>query len=357
MPNNDEPRSKKTVFVLILALSLLLLAEIGSRTIWVLLYDVPFFQPETIPLHRYYPQLYSNVSQEPIKKGDGFFDILLLGGSVLAQGKIKKLLLEKCASRTGKRVRVHNLAFCAHTSWDSLYKYQHLSDKNFDLILVYHGINDARTNNCPPEFFKSDYSHYSWYSEIKLFERHKEIGILTLPCSLDYLRYSLEKQLGLTRYLPRHNPIRKWTEYGKDVKTYLPFKHNLTQIVRIAQQKKENLILMSFASYLPKGYTYRKFIRKAIDYGFKGNPSCPAELWGKPKFVAKAISKHNTAIKETVTHFNFVRFVDQKKLIPRSGLYFKDICHLTPRGCRKFVDNLLPVIVKLAGNRDLRAKR
>ena len=34
-------------------------------------------------------------------------------------------------------------------------------------------------------------------------------------------------------------------------------------------------------------------------------------------------------------------FVDQKQLMPVGREYFEDVCHFTPRGCSRFVQNML----------------
>src|SRR5258707_744797 len=55
----------------------------------------------------------------------------------------------------------------AGSSRDSLIKYLQLGDDQFELVIVYDGINDVRMNCCPREQFRDDYSHCSWYYEIQ----------------------------------------------------------------------------------------------------------------------------------------------------------------------------------------------
>jgi hypothetical protein len=75
---------------------------------------------------------------------------------------IERLLDEKLNYRASRTACIHNASHPAHTSLDSLYKYRELQDKSFDLVIIYHGINKTRANNCPPHVFQADYSHYAW---------------------------------------------------------------------------------------------------------------------------------------------------------------------------------------------------
>ena len=133
-----------------------------SRGYWSLRKDAPFFSPTR---YFYYPEL-RDIERIKIDNNDKCFDILLLGGSVLNRnwGNISHLFLEKVTYAKKQKIRVHNLSEPGHTSRDSYFKYRNLFDKKFDLVLIYHGINDLRLNNCPPHIYKADYSHYSWYT-------------------------------------------------------------------------------------------------------------------------------------------------------------------------------------------------
>jgi hypothetical protein len=70
-------------------------------------------------------------------------------------------------------VRVHLAAAGAQTSRDSYLKYRWLSSKRFDLVVLYDGINEACANNCPPNVFRADYSHYAWYRFLNDFDRSR----------------------------------------------------------------------------------------------------------------------------------------------------------------------------------------
>ena len=102
-----------------------------------------------------YPALYQ-IKQNYTDEG---VNILLLGGSVLY--KNANILQELGYSHS---FNFYNAAFIAHTTRDSLHKYQYLDREKlkFDYVIFYHGINDVRLNNIPKQFYKENYSHYHY---------------------------------------------------------------------------------------------------------------------------------------------------------------------------------------------------
>ena len=331
---------KKVVHFSIYLVYFLLLLEVCSRGLWAVRYGVPFFESEKI-IYAFYPEL-REVEQEEIRREDGYFDILLLGGSVLNDrfGSVRQILLEKLTLKTIEEVRVHNLAVPAHTSLDSYYKYRRLLDKNFDLVLFYHGINEVRANNSPRSLFKKDYSHFTWYERINELEKHREISLIAFPYTLKFLLLVAMHRIGLSEHTPV-KPTEEWAQYGDVIKTAASFEENLTSILRIADRKKEGVLLMTFAYYIPGDYSLIKFNNKALDYG---KHSKPIEIWGKPANVAAGITTHNEIIKDVARRYNHVSFIDQNMLIPKSGQYFDDIAHFTCEGSESFVDNVLEAI-------------
>ena len=62
------------------------------------------------------------------------------------------------------------------------HEHGHFTDKRWDLVLVYHGINDVVLNNCPPGAFRADYSiAYRRYGMQYDLKRHPEVGYFALP--------------------------------------------------------------------------------------------------------------------------------------------------------------------------------
>ena len=338
----SEITPKKTVFYSIcMVIAVLLLAEIASRVFLAIRMDAPFFMPGRI-IYNYYPELKA-VKESVIDKEDGYFDILFLDGSALNNrwGNIEELLLDELESRTNRKVRIYNLSMPAHTSLDSYYKYKYLDDKQFDLVLFYHGINELRINNCPPSLFRSDYSHYCWYEDVNILEAHKEINFTTLPYALHYLAIKIRQRY---THLPMSDePIAEWLRYGCEIKSASCFRKNLTGILETALKKRETVLLMTYAFFVPEDYSLEKFQNKSLDYvGYKN----PIEIWGEPDNVVKGINVHNEIIRDISGRYKNVIFVDQDGLIPKDGSYFDDICHFSEKGCKRFVGNISGLIVE-----------
>ncbi len=334
-------RSKQIAFCCVYALFLLVIVELGSRAFWKAR-GVPFWAAPRNIYRSFYPMI-SSVEREAhryAENGEDCFEVLMLGGSALhpKYGDIEHVLREKLIRTRGECVRVYNLSAAGHTSLDSYYKYKHLARMHFDLVIVYHGINEVRANNCPPSVFREDYSHLSWYRLINDFERKAESRWFAFPYTVKFVVLKVADRLGWSSTLPTHKPDPESVEYGCDVKTKLPFRHNIEGILDLAARRSEPVLLMSFAFYLPEDYTEERFGAGELDYTVH---TFPVELWGKPECVAAGVSAHNEVVAELAMSSDNVIHVDQDKLIPKDAQHFNDICHLTHEGCERFADNII----------------
>lgn len=320
-----------------------MLLEGASRLYWRIAADVPFFRQKDI-IYWFYPELKS-VAAERIDKEDGYYDILILGGSVLskAHSMMGELMQKHLQLISHKKVRVHNLAAPAHTVQDSYSKYAHLHDKMFDMVVFYHGINDARANNCPASFFKDDYSHFLWYDCINAYERHTELNLCVLPFTMHYGWALIGNKAGFKKYLMMEKPKEAWLAFGREVKSAGVFRKNLTKIAELSRKKKEALLLMTFVYYIPDDYSRQKYIQDALDY----RPSthlAPVELWGEPAHVRLAIEAHNQVVREAALTYPDAFFIEQDRLFPKEGKYFLDVCHLSPEGEQLFVTTVVQAL-------------
>ncbi len=321
---------------------LLLVLEASSRLFWKVRHGTPLLDPEQI-VDSFYPEL-RFAAGGPVRRGDDELNVLVLGGSVLNNhyGNVGLLLEERLTRRLRRRVRIHNLARRSHTSLDSFYKYLHLAGQEFDLVLVYHGINETRANNVPPELYRDDYSHFSWYAAVNSFHAHWETPWLVFPFTLDHALRSGRESWGLSSYVSRGKPRDEWLTYGAEVKTAKSFAENLTAILELARRRGDPVLLMTFAYYLAPGYSEEAFRRVALDYSLH---AYPVELWGRPPDVVRALETHNAIVRRlAATAKSGVLFVDQDALLPKDGEHWNDVCHLTGRGCQRFVDYLMDVV-------------
>ncbi len=355
----DKPRRslKRRVFrKLLFLLYLLILLEIGSRAYWAIKRDISFFAGQAGWYHTFYPELRdSGVREADLRPGDGHFDVLLLGGSAIDRfghfhtDKIRREL----GQLTGQPVRVWNLGRPAASTRDSLFKYDKMvSDKHFDLVVVYHGINEIRMNSCPPEMFRDDYTHSGWYAKLEAMESKKAwLPYFTLPYTVQYTWINIGQSDDVGAYLPRRQPTEQWQAYGSDVKTVKPFHDNLAELIRLTGERNQPLVLATFAWYVPEDYTLEAFRERKLDYAPDpaDDPSA-TELWGTVPNVKKGLAEHNRVIRELAEDRpGHVVFADASDRIPDEGAHFYDVCHLSEAG----MDALLEAIVQaLAGQQD-----
>ncbi|MFH1799903.1 MAG: hypothetical protein ABH891_03500 [Candidatus Omnitrophota bacterium] len=335
------------IFLSILCtLCLLVLCEVCLRLVLVAKYKIPFFSPTLI--NRIYPGL-EETNALQLTENDGYFDILLLGGSVLSNqfGSIEKELYKQLGN--SPKIRIHNLAQPAHSSLDSKIKYDLLRGKHFDFVIFYHGINGLRANNCPPSVFKPDYSHYAWYQDVYRILRHKEMKYTVIPFFIDLAAANIRRKIGLEKMVPPHLPNEEWAEkYGQDIRTEQSFKKNVLDIVRRAESTGDPILLMTFAFYVPEDYSLEKFKARQLDYD---QFVSPIEIWGRPENVKKGLEVHNRVIQDVAHDFRSGKlkyqkfyYLDMNSFMPESKENFNDVCHLTEEGCKRFVSYILPMI-------------
>jgi hypothetical protein len=253
---------------------------VTARTFWRLRHGVPFGNPGRI-LYAYYPEL-RRIDKERPTRSDEFYDILLLGASTLHKnwGEVEQNLLEQLAYKGHRNVRIFNLAMRAHTSRDSWLKYAALGEARFELVVFYDGINEARANNAPPDIFREDYAHYAWYKIVNTLAPYHGTASFALPYTLRYLAICMQYALTKDRYVPIHSPRKDWVQYGRDPRSAVSFKHNLGAILDLASRRGDRVLLMTFATYIPKDYSLEGFKAKRLDYGLH---LAPLELWGTPR--------------------------------------------------------------------------
>lgn len=288
----------------------------------------------------FYPELRASELHELSReRDDGIFDVLLLGGSVLEPtwGEVEAELRSRLERECDGKYRLINLARSGHTSRDSLLKYGHLEDARFDLVINYDGINDVRMNNCPRENFRDDYSHCAWY---RSFEKRLAAGSISLPQAVLQEIETLGESIG-------RGPPTNDTEagFGCDVKTPGPFRKNLEAILETAAKRGDIVLLQTFAFHLPDSYTRERFERGELDFTLRADGrSCAAEMWSKPECIGPVVDAQNAEVRSLVAEHDDVLFVDQAKLMQTTGENFVDVCHLTPAGSRRLIENLWPAV-------------
>ncbi|MFM8288644.1 MAG: hypothetical protein ACKOGA_18280, partial [Planctomycetaceae bacterium] len=119
---------------------------------------------------------------------------------------------------------------------------------------------------------------------------------------------------------------------------------NLGELCDLARARGDRLLLQSYAWHIPAGYTAERFASVELDYHTPAPGACGVEMWGRPELVAMAMRLQNAAVAELAAGRPEVLWVDQDAQLPHDRDHFIDPCHLTPRGCERFVQNLWPVV-------------
>lgn len=335
----------------LLILYVVVLLEIGSRVYWAIKHDMPLLAGVNDWYDRFYEEMVtSGVREAELTADDGKFDIACLGGSALDRicRSTGEQMKRRFKAATGREVRVFNLSGPALSSYDSLNKYSKLlADKKFDLVVFYHAINETRMNNCPRRIFRDDYSHGVWYRKLQVMERQKVlIPWFTLPYTIRYSFLTLLGSKKLNCFVPRHRPNTSWIAEGGDIKTTRPFRSNLRGLIETAGRRGTPVLVMTFAWYVPEGYTLAGFEAKQLDYD---KHVSPIEIWGKPEHVVRGIRAHNGVIRELAGGYDNVIFLDAERAIPKSGEYFNDICHLSEKGKALLVSLFVPKVTAFLG--------
>jgi lysophospholipase L1-like esterase len=336
---------KNTVFSLLVGTFVLAALELSSRGYWALVRERGLFDRDLL-LHAFYPELAPLAEGAPARHDDERFDVLVLDASTLdrAWGSFSRRFDEALRAR-GRPFRVYSLAVPGHTSRDSLLKYRLTDRHRFDLVLVYHGINDLRADDVPPERFRADYSHMDWYREVEPVVTHRALArAFTLPFTARRAWLVFSRQLGLRESIGLERIHVEWAQHGAAHRSVASLRANLAAILAIARERGDAVALTSFAWYVPPDYSREAFDARELDYAYHGQ-SVPLEVWGLAENVASGLAAQNEAIAALAAEHPDVRFVDVAAAIPREGRYFNDVCHLSREGMERLVAAVMQAAV------------
>jgi hypothetical protein len=319
-------------------------AEATARAFWYFRSGISPREPASI-LRAFYPEL-RRLDGKDLSHTNEYYDVLFLGASTLHKdwGLMEPMLLEQLAINGQHNVRIVNLATPAHSSRDSLHKYTAAGAARFELVVVYDGFNEIRTNNVPPETFREDYSHNYWYQVVNTMAPYHGTTSFALPYTVAYLSTWLQHRMAPERYLPSRSLRDDWITYGREPRSTGSLEQNLRLILDLAALRGDRVMLMTFASYFPENYTAEAFAAKQLDYLLH---LYPIEMWGDPTHVANTIAAHNDAIRRLAMERSDLLFVDQAALMAGAPHYYNDVCHYTAAGAAAFVDNILPVLLSV----------
>jgi len=257
------------------------------------------------------------------EKAPGSIRILTLGGSAFFNRNMTNRLKSKLSNICDKKVEILGAALRAHSTMSSILKYKLLSKYNFDIVLIYHGINDLWMNHVSAKDFKEDYSHFDpWYKR-NLCLNHSII------CRVIYNKLIYRK------------PAKEVRKTFIDVPGEKVFGENLTDLINAIESHGSVPILMTFAWSIPTDYSRELFESNSLGYNNPTNyDRWPVELWGPVPYVSEGLKTYNRIIRELARKYNLF-LIDQEKLMGKDLYYFGDVCHMSEPGTEKFIDNIV----------------
>lgn len=276
----------------------------------------------------YYPEL-RNTGALTDSDDEKYFDVLFLGGSVLQQVARKTDPADfGDIAPVGMPVRIYDLSKSAHTTRDSLLKFRQLQHRSFDLIVVYHGINDVRMNCCKKDMFKADYTHCEWYRSMVRRVAEKRISLTDIVSDT------------ASQFIDLGEPPRELLAEGRELKTGPAFRANLSELVNLARSATgTTVVLGTFGLCLPTDYTSDKF--KSGDMGYAdGDYQMHVESWAEPDVVRAGVSMHNKAVRDIANQTGAV-LMDANLGLGDDLSLFCDPCHLSGAGIARLEHLLL----------------
>ncbi|MCF2500839.1 hypothetical protein [Dyadobacter chenhuakuii] len=328
------------LFSLIFFVILFVATEIILR-IALVCYGYPFLKPGDYLYTGFYPTLKEMIGKD-IRSDDEVQDILILGGSVIStpwsnmEMRLDTILQKKYGK--SKKFAFYNTAAAGHTSLDNIIKYKLLADKRFDLVIYYEAINENRANCIPDKDFRADYAHIKWYSDIYLLQAHPEINFTVIPYVCALVIRGVRDKVTRKVYVSQDMVDPGFAKFGSNIKTALPYRENLTNMINISNERGDALLLMKYASYFPEGVKLTGE-QKDMDHFAGCHYASPVTIWGQADNVKKGIQSHNQILTDLAKRKG-THFFDMAANMPQDGRFFCDVCHVSELGAQNFASKL-----------------
>jgi len=260
-------------------------------------------------------------------KPEGTLRVLTLGGSVLFNEHMSERLKAAIQPVVGREVELAGGALRNHTSASSLIKYKYyFSSYDFDVVLIYEGINDLWMNHYDRNDFNADYSH-----DLPHYRR----DVILDNCLSCRIIYNI-----------LNSDPRKRVPQGSGYLAEESFEKNLRELIALIRQQGAKPVLMTFASYIPPDYSDEKFEQRTAGYSADIDSEgdyWPIAIWGAPDYVQEGLRRHNAITRKLATELQ-VDLIDQEAMFDAEPdlkpLRFGDICHFSNVGVDFFVDNV-----------------
>lgn len=332
-------KNKKLFFVLY-GVFLLLLFELSLRAFFFFYYPTrtSFFASTKIIFTQFaYPDVASALKDPPTAENFnvGFFSLSVMNDERRLTERIKREFDDVAR----KKMKIYQFATPAQSTLDSYYKYRLLADMPLDLAVYYHGINDIRSNYVPPNLWKEDYGHYSWYAQRNFFFENETLFQLPsiIPFGMAFISAQLKTRLQPEQYVSVENLTDSALQYGKKFKSAEVFEKNTRHFIELAQQRNQPIVLVTFVHFHPEKSPFHPVIPKKMER---------TRLWGDPVDVERGLEIHNEVLRSLARQYN-VPLIDLAREFPDEQSKFEDICHMTYEGADFFAAAFMKKLIKL----------
>lgn len=317
----------------------LVLLELGARAVLRFGAGISLVRPDTA-LVSYYARLGPLLARE-VRNDDDRIDVLLLGGSVLDErwSAIPHALAERLEQATGRPVRIHGAAASAQTTRDSAVLFEALAGQDYDVVLLYHGINDVRAGAVSNDRFRPTYAHVRRYRDLDTLLAWQDGVPAALPYALARTWDGLGDLFG-REFADGERPRPDDAELAADRKTVAPFRANVEQVLDAARSRGIPVVLPTFAIWTPPDYSEAAFDARELAYG---RHRIPTEAWGAPEVVPDVVDAHVEVVRE-LAQTDGARLVEVAGAISGDATHFDDICHLTVAGAVRFAELVTPAL-------------
>jgi len=279
----------------------------------------------------------------PKIKPKGEFRIVCVGGSTTYTSRVEdsalsypSLLEEELHAQGKTQVRVINAGVEGWASYETLINFQlRLLDLNPDLVIVYHGVNDAVARLVyPPRFYKPDNSGYTqatsgWSQPVSLWDRSVVLRIIRnrlgfsrgqltmlnafggLAPSGMYWYFAEEMTQGVYPLgVFEEHPVSEMFDENRPA----PFRRNIGNVIATARSNRVDVVLATFA------------VDRVNAYGPRF-----ASL-NHPEFV-RGIDDNNAILKQIASR-DEVPLYDFAAEFPLDRSLFSDPVHVSAEGSR-----------------------
>jgi hypothetical protein len=266
--------------------------------------------------------------------------VLLLGSSTLFNRHLGERLQQALQQRTTRRVEVLDAGLRSHTSRADLLKWDLLADYQWDVVVVYNGINDLWANHVQAADFYADYRHLDpWYRRTPWLDNS-----LLLRQAYNggwHLLHALNRASG-ARLFPDYQFVFPKKPYvnAAAFASLNSYRDNVGTLLERVRAQGAKPVLLTFAWHIPASYSRQAFIDHALDYQ---NPERYDERdvfnWGPPDYVREALSRQNDIVRILGAQQD-VLLLDIDAEMSHHGEWFGDVCHFSEAGVDVFTARL-----------------